>query len=138
MSNDASDGDDVPPQFDLGRADDDRSIETLVEALADQHARYAVSALDAGSEKVVELDDLVDSVVEREVAEEADDSAGKRSPADAEAHHERVAISLHHRGLPKLADAAVLDYDPRSNTVRYRGDGQISAYLEWFDREANV
>ncbi|WP_276302444.1 DUF7344 domain-containing protein [Halorussus lipolyticus] len=140
MTDDTSDGDDVPPRFDPTRAGDDRSVETLVSALANQRARHAVAALDSRSENVVELDDLVDSVVEREAAEQsgADDAAGDRSAADIEAHREQVAIALHHRSLPKLDDTEVLDYDPRSNTVRYRDDGRIAAYLEFFDREANV
>jgi hypothetical protein len=32
-----------------------------------------------------------------------------------------IAITLHHSTLPKLADADLLDYDPRSKTARYRG-----------------
>ena len=30
-----------------------------------------------------------------------------------------VAISLHHATLPKLADAELVEYDPRSKTVRH-------------------
>ena len=30
-----------------------------------------------------------------------------------------IAVSLHHATLPKLADAGLLEYDPRSNTARY-------------------
>ena len=29
-----------------------------------------------------------------------------------------IAISLHHATLPKLADAGLIEYDPRSKTVR--------------------
>jgi hypothetical protein len=32
-----------------------------------------------------------------------------------------IAITLHHSTLPKLAEAELLDYDPRSKTARYRG-----------------
>jgi len=32
-----------------------------------------------------------------------------------------IAISLHHSTLPKLDDAGLIEYDPRSTTVRYRG-----------------
>ena len=32
-----------------------------------------------------------------------------------------VAISLHHATLPKLADAGLIEYDPRSHTARYSG-----------------
>jgi hypothetical protein len=30
-----------------------------------------------------------------------------------------IAISLHHATLPKLADAGLIEYDPRSKTARY-------------------
>lgn len=71
---------------------------------------------------VVELDDLVNSIVEREV------EAGVAS--DTEEHRRHVAIALHHKHLPKLADVAVIDYDARSKTVRYWGDDRIEACLE--------
>jgi len=32
-----------------------------------------------------------------------------------------IAIHLHHSTLPKLADAGLVEYDPRSKTARYRG-----------------
>jgi len=32
-----------------------------------------------------------------------------------------IAVSLHHATLPKLADAGLLEYDPRSKTARYSG-----------------
>ncbi|WP_135825308.1 DUF7344 domain-containing protein [Halorussus ruber] len=139
MSDDRSGGDDLPPWFDAGPLDGGESIDLLADALADRRARHVVSALESRSENTVELGDLVDSVVEREArAEQPDEKPDRSGPADRENHRQRVAIALHHRSLPKLDDAAVLDYDPRTNTVRFWGDGRISAYLEFFDREANV
>jgi Mn-dependent DtxR family transcriptional regulator len=44
-------------------------------------------------------------------------SAQHRSDEDETA----IAISLHHATLPKLADAGLIEYDPRSNTARYSG-----------------
>jgi len=52
------------------------------------------------------LTDLADRVAERE--SDGDDC-------------ETVAIALHHVHLPKLAEGGVIDYDPRSETVRYCG-----------------
>lgn len=33
----------------------------------------------------------------------------------------QVATRLHHATLPRLAANGLIDYDPRSNTARYRG-----------------
>lgn len=43
---------------------------------------------------------------------------------------ERVAIDLHHRHLPKLAEAGLIDYDERSATVVYRGDPLLESCLD--------
>jgi hypothetical protein len=150
MSDDTPDEGDVPPWLDPDPSDNERSIDLLVGALADRRARYAVSALESRSDKTVTLGDLADSVAKREVRAARDDLqlndadlhdaelAAMEPDDDVEEHRQRVVIALHHRCLPKLDDAAVLDYDPRSNMVRYWGDGRLSAYLEFFDREANV
>ncbi|GAA0259012.1 hypothetical protein GCM10009000_089910 [Halobacterium noricense] len=37
---------------------------------------------------------------------------------------------LLHQHLPKLADHGLIDYDHRSETVRYRDDSQIERLLE--------
>lgn len=52
-----------------------------------------------------------------------DELAAAISDQQDEAQRE-VAIRLHHATLPKLAEAGLIDYDPRSHTARYRGDEQ--------------
>ncbi|MFC4550499.1 MULTISPECIES: DUF7344 domain-containing protein [Halorussus] len=39
----------------------------------------------------------------------------------AEDEEDDLRVRLHHTTLPRLADAGLVDYDPRSRTVRYRG-----------------
>ena len=129
MTDDTSDGnrdDNSPSSFDAGGSSDDpRSIDDLFDTIAKRRARYALSHLESVSVNVVELDDLVDDVTEREVE--------TGSAVESEEHRRRVAIALHHNHLPKLAEAAVIDYDPRTKTVRYWGDDRISECLELFD-----
>lgn len=96
------------------------SLDTLFGLLSNERCRRTVATLHELPANVIELGELVDHVVERE-AEASDGS---------EAHRQRVAVALHHRLLPKLSDAAVLDYDARSKTVRYRGDDRAAAYLD--------
>lgn len=48
-------------------------------------------------------------------------------------YRERLAARLHHVTLPKLTEAGVIEYDTRSNTVRYRDTrraAQISSALK--------
>lgn len=43
---------------------------------------------------------------------------------------DKLKTTLQHQHFPKLASTAVLDFDPRSDTVRYRGDELVEALLE--------
>lgn len=38
-------------------------------------------------------------------------------------------LSLHHFHLPKLADAGIIEYDSRGNTVRYRGGDILEEFM---------
>jgi len=58
-----------------------------------------------------------------------DDLAGKLA-SDGGASPERVAVDLHHNHLPKLADEEIVEYDSRSNTVRYSPPKQFEAVAE--------
>lgn len=43
---------------------------------------------------------------------------------------DELAIALHHTHLPKLAALGALDFDSRSETVRYDGDELVDSLLE--------
>lgn len=111
-----------------GDADDPTvSLDTLFEILSKHRCRYVLSCLEATPVDVVELDDLVEHVVEREAAAELGGATDD--------HHQRVAATLHHCHLPKLSNTAILDYDARSKTIRYRGNDRVAAYLDAFQTE---
>lgn len=74
--------------------------------LSNEHCRHVVRYFRQSSEPVAQLDGLVEYSARL---------------ADDETTRDSHAIALHHVALPKLADAGVLDYDIRNNTVRYRG-----------------
>lgn len=125
MAEDAPDdgSDDAPWSSGSGVPDGDgRSLDALFAALASHRARMAVAHLESVPVDVVELDDLADGVAEREA-----EAGLVTDPAD---HRQSVAIELHHNRLPKLDEAAVIDYDPRSRTVRYWGDDRARACLD--------
>lgn len=46
-----------------------------------------------------------------------------------------MAIDLHHRDLPKLEAAGLVEYDARSRTVRYDDHPALEAYLDVVDGE---
>jgi hypothetical protein len=127
VTHDASDeGDEVSLPADSGTlAGDSFVTDTPFKAMANQRARFALSHLDDVSVDVVNLGDLAEGVAERDV--EAGAAAG------VEDHRRRVVVDLHHNHLPRLADAGVVDYDPRSKTIRTWGDDRVETCLELFE-----
>lgn len=82
------------------------TLDRTISLLSSRFRRWTLQLLTR--EDVVDIDDLVRCIAERE------------SPSDEldESTRERVALALYHVHLPKLADAGVIDYDSRSGAVR--------------------
>ena len=99
----------------------DRSITRPIQmderfdALARTDRRAVIQFFRDESTEEVTLDDLVTSIVDG-------------SYWDTDKSHARLC--LHHSTLPKLADAGILDYDPRSKTVSYRGRPAVEQLLD--------
>lgn len=87
-------------------------IDTVFELLADSTRRQTCLYLMHSDANVVTVDDLVEIL------------------ADDDTDRDRLAIDLHHRHLPKLADAGIIEYDPRSNTTRYWGQPTVEKWAE--------
>jgi DNA-binding transcriptional ArsR family regulator len=90
-------------------------LDELFQVLADENRRRVLAYLADTDDGVAAFSELLEHV--------ADDSAGESSDND------RLAVSLHHNHLPKLADANVVEYDPRSQVVRYRGSRVVSDWV---------
>lgn len=97
------------------------SLAHLLELLANRRRRYALYYLDEVETTVVTLDELTDQLVEWE--HEWD---GYEDSMDT--HRESVRIALHHNHLPRLADAALIDYDDRTEIVRNWGEPSL---IQW-------
>lgn len=91
-------------------------LDALFEVLADRERRCILECLEENDDDIAAFSDLIERVADSE------------DPTDAE--RERIAVSLHHTHLPKLADADLVEYDTRSETVRYRGGSVVG---DWID-----
>lgn len=52
---------------------------------------------------------------------------GNRKPTSTEA----AKAELHHVHLPKLEECGLIEYDPRSGTVRYQPDERVEALVQF-------
>ncbi|MFC4548956.1 MULTISPECIES: DUF7344 domain-containing protein [Halorussus] len=101
------------------------TLDELLSALADDDRRRVLGYFYDTSEDVATVDELAAYLAD-----------GSRSAAPAEpdpirsAGRGRFASRLHHSVLPKLADEGAVEYDPRSETVRYRGGPVLERLLE--------
>jgi len=73
------------------------------------------------SDDVATVTDLARYVADRREAEE----------------FESVAVALHHKDVSKLDEADVIEYDPRTETVRYVGSEMVSDILGRADPNAD-
>ncbi|WP_336000022.1 DUF7344 domain-containing protein [Halorientalis halophila] len=89
-------------------------IDEVFELLSDSRRRRVCLYLRRSGVEVTELSDLIDALASEDDAVDRD----------------RLAIDLHHRHLPKLDDAGIVDYDPRSHTARYWGQPTVEKWAE--------
>ena len=89
-------------------------IDDVFELLSNHCRRRVCLFLRRAGVEVATLQDLVDAL----------------APNAGDEERERLAINLHHRHLPKLDDAGIVDYDPRSNTARYWGQPTVEKWAE--------
>lgn len=112
---------DYPPIPEMGPDTSQRDqvvMTQLLDILASERRRNLLSYLTTCSEKTISREEIVDALLDCEPNEPGPIS-----------HRERLEIDLHHVHLPKLATAAIIDYDPTSGTVEYRASGDIESFL---------
>lgn len=93
---------------------DDRALNQAFDLLGDQRRRYVLATLYTKPETVLSTDDLADHVL--------------RNDPDA-TDYDRVRIRLHHQTLPRLAEDGIIDFDSRTDTIRYHGNELIDDFL---------
>lgn len=87
-------------------------MDTVFRALAHRHRRCLVGYLIGMPDATCTVDDLVDHLA----------TVTGREP-------ERLRTALYHKHLPSLAAIGVVEYDPRSQTVRYDGQPLLEDLL---------
>ena len=97
------------------------SLDTTFELLSNARRRYLLYYLGTMDGPVAEVDTAVNAVSTYEAAD---------PETDVQPIPEDIEIELQHLHLPKLADAGIVDYDPRHGTIRYTG---TPALEEWVD-----
>lgn len=100
------------------------SLDALFDVLADEQRRRIVVHLDKREDDIAAFSDLLDAA-----SGETDDATGTNDPTATDGR-ERAVSRLHHSHLPKLADAGLVEFDARSETVRYRGGPVASDWVE--------
>lgn len=96
-------------------------LDTVFEVLSDRRQRYVLYALYRTEGGVMTVDELA-----RRVSRTEDDGR----TLVGEQHIERIVDDLRERHLPKLVDAGVVEYDDRSETVRYYERPALEEWLE--------
>lgn len=98
-------------------ATDTEHREGVLSALVPARRRLVIAYFEDSRERTATRDGLAEYVTRHD---EADVST-----------QERARVLLHHKDLPKLADAELIDYDTRSWTVRYWGAPTGVEAAEW-------
>lgn len=89
-----------------------QTVETndLLTICTTQHCRPPLSYFRDSSETTAQLTDLIDYLKK-----------------EAHGDREQVSGQLYHSVLPRLAEVGYLDYDKRSDVVRYHGHSELEA-----------
>lgn len=114
-----SDGGDGPTESSDDGSETAISKEEMLEILSDHHRRILLEYLASEADPTVSLDEAVIYVT---------DQLGEKS--DSRPHEDDVNASLHHRHIPRLADSGLVEFDERSETIRYHESEKLEAFHE--------
>ena len=98
------------------------SVDTVLDLLSHSHRRAILRTLCEHTDDVVEFDVVIEELADVE----SDMSADSVEVA-------RITSTLIHQHCPKLREAGVIDYDVRSDEIRYYPNERIELALELID-----
>jgi len=88
-------------------------IDELLTLLANQHCRATLSYFQGAPDDVASVQELVNEI-------HKEDHGGTK----------QFTLRLHHSILPRLADTEAIDYDARTQTIRYHGHSELEQLLD--------
>lgn len=100
------------------------SQEQIIRLLAEPRNRAILSSLNDAAQSLT-VDELAEQLI-------SCGAISLASPVDDD-EREHLQISLHHRDLPRLAEAGLVAYDPDQNIVEYENYPSVEA--EWLETE---
>lgn len=95
------------------------STDALLDILANSRRRYLIEYLRDQPDEAGSFEAATKHIV-TEVGREM----GKQP------NHDDIQVDLQHHHMPKLADAGIVDYDIRSQVMRYHGNAALEDLLE--------
>lgn len=123
MANDERPDDDEGPGERASEADVPDaalSLNAILELLAHHDRRLILRFLSEAPDHTATVDELVNHLIEEET-----EQTGKRPGRD------QLKMQLHHTHLPKLTEAGVVEYDTRSQELRYWRHERLEDILEY-------
>lgn len=96
------------------------SLDAIFELLAHRQRRDMLRYLSDSPDNTATVDDVTSHLIDRE-SQRTSKQPGR----------DQIEIALHHVHLPKLTEADIIAYDPRSRELRYWPHDQLEALLEY-------
>lgn len=111
---DPTDSDDEQPIHEIPL-----SLDAILDILANHRRRALLEYLWEQPESVGSFEEATEHTILR---------VGQKQ--GAQPNHDDVQVDLQHHHLPKMADAGVLEYDIRSQTIRYHENERLETAYE--------
>ena len=108
----------------IEKSDASLSLNAMLEIVAHHHRREILRTLIESSDDTATLDELMNRIARLEAER-----------TGLEPGHDQIEMAFHHVHLPKLTDAGLVEYDPRSTAVRYRSHDRLEGLLEYLGSE---
>lgn len=93
------------------------SLDTFLDVLADQRRRSVLELLWSHPDDSITLTDLLNIIT----------ATAEQNREVEEVNHRELRLDLHHRQLPKLSAVGIINYDPRTRTIRVHNAEEVKA-----------